>query len=207
LANRKVWGFCETMVSNNDKEQAKDQLEEKEATAEDTGNTEALNLESLHEELAQTRAQCTEYLDKYRRAAASFDNYRKRQARDQERQTRQLTADVIRHLLPIADDLRRAVAHLPETDADAEWAKGVAMIERKLENLLHQYGIVEIEAEGIPFDPNVHESLLAEPSDRYPEGTVIDVLERGYRLGDLVIRPAKVKVSNGPQMEQASDTI
>ncbi|MGC9359016.1 MAG: nucleotide exchange factor GrpE [Anaerolineae bacterium] len=192
------------MVTNDEEEQAKDPTEERRENAE---IAEILSLESLQEELTQTQIQCAEYLDKYRRTAASFENYRKRQARDQERQSRQLTADVIRQLLPIADDLRRAVAHLPETDANAEWAQGVAMIERKMEKLLHDYGIVEIEAEGIPFDPAIHESLLAEPSDTYPEGIVIDVLEKGYKLGDLVIRPAKVKVSNGPQIEQESDTI
>ncbi len=188
------------MVSNNTEDQAKDPIQETETEPEDAENADALSLESLHEELAQTQAQCAEYLDKYRRTAASFDNYRKRQARDQARQTRQLTADLIRQILPIADDLRRAVAHLSETDANAEWTQGVVMIERKLEKLLHDYGIVEIEAEGVPFDPAVHESLLAEPSDTYPEGTVIEVFEKGYKLGDLVIRPAKVKVSSGPQV-------
>jgi len=192
---------------DNIEEQPKDLTGQTEKASEETANSEILDLEALRQELAQAQAQCAEYLDKYRRSVAAFDNYRKRQARDQERQAHQLTADVVRQLLPIADDLRRAVANLPESDANADWAKGVMMIEQKLERLLHGYGIVEIEAEGVAFDPAVHESLLTEPSDTYPEGTVIDVLEKGYKLGELVIRPAKVKVSTGSEAQEATDAI
>ncbi|MCD6301932.1 MAG: nucleotide exchange factor GrpE [Anaerolineae bacterium] len=195
------------MAIDNIEEQPKDLTGQTEKASEETANSEILDLEALRQELAQAQAQCAEYLDKYRRSVAAFDNYRKRQARDQERQAHQLTADVVRQLLPIADDLRRAVANLPESDANADWAKGVMMIEQKLERLLHGYGIVEIEAEGVAFDPAVHESLLTEPSDTYPEGTVIDVLEKGYKLGELVIRPAKVKVSTGSEAQEATDAI
>lgn len=193
------------MAKNNIEEQPRDSTHETEGASENSGTTESLSLEDLHEELAQVQAQCAEYLDKYRRSAAAFDNYRKRQARDQERQAQQLTADVVRELLPIADDLQRAVEHLPCSGAEADWAKGVILIEQKLRKLLHSYGVVEIEAEGVPFDPTIHESLLTEASDTHPEGTVIEVLEAGYKLGNLVIRPAKVKVSSGSDAEHTTD--
>jgi len=145
-------------------------------SAESLEATENLSIEGLQEELAQIQAQCADYLDKYLRSAAAFDNYRKRQARDQERQSQQITADVVRELLPVADDLRRAIEHLPSAGVDDSWVQGVVLIEQKLEKLLHSYGVVEIEAKGVPFDPYYHESLATEVSDEYPEGTVIEVL-------------------------------
>ncbi len=168
--------------------------------------TEQVDIEALGKELAEAQAQCAEYLDKYRRSAAAFDNYRKRQQRDQERQIQQLTASVVRDLLPVVDDLDRAVEHVPEDGRDQPWVQGVVLIQQKLKKLLQSYGITEIEAEGLPFDPNVHESLVTEPSIEHPEGTVLEVYETGYRLGDLVVRPAKVKVSSGANNEPATES-
>jgi len=194
------------MVEKRHKASQEDVPQQAPECSEEDQAMEQADVEDLGKELAEAQAQCAEYLDKYRRSAAAFDNYRKRQQRDQERQTQQLTASVVRDLLPVADDLERAVEHVPNDGLDQPWVQGVALIQQKLQKLLQSYGITEIEAKGMPFDPNFHESLFTEASDEHPEGTVLEVYERGYKLGDLVVRPAKVKVSSGAKNEPATES-
>jgi len=194
------------MVKKQIKMSQEDAARQAPENVEEDQAAEQVDIEALGKELAEAQAQCAEYLDKYRRSAAEFDNYRKRQLRDQERQSQQLTANVVRDLLPLADDLQRAVEHLPNANADESWVQGVVLIEQKLHKLLESYGVIAIEAKGQPFDPNVHESLFTEPNEEYPEGTVLEVYETGYRLGDLVVRPAKVKVSVSSGSDRATDS-
>lgn len=144
------------------------------------------------------QAKAEEWLDKYRRSAAEFSNYRKRMDRERARQRQQLQMDLLRKLLPIVDDFERALANIPEDRQDFEWVEGVMLIERKLQNLLKEMGVDIIAAEGEPFDPNYHHALLREESEEYPEGIVLEELQKGYLLEDRVLRPTMVKVSSGP---------
>jgi molecular chaperone GrpE len=152
----------------------------------------------LGRELRDCQARADEMADKYRRSVAEFANYRKRQERDQEQQSRRVTVEVVQQLLPVIDDLALARKNVPADHQDADWVQGVLLIERKMEALLARFGVVPIEAAGKPFDPNYHEALVQEPSDEQPEGFVIEDLQRGYLLGDQVVRPTRVKVSSGP---------
>jgi len=150
------------------------------------------------EEAEQWRTKADEYLDKYRRSVADFANYRKRQDRERENELRRISMQVLRRLLPPLDDLDRAIESVPPEHRDSPWVEGVRLIDRKLNGILDEFDVKPIEALGKPFDPRYHSALLQGESDVYAEGIVMEELQRGYLLGDDVLRPAVVKVSSGP---------
>ena len=133
------------------------------------------------------------YLDLARRVQADFENYRKRAARDQERLVAHAHERLVRELLPILDDLARAL-EAAERHEEAQLVEGVKLVEQSLRNALRKEGLADIETDG-QFDPHVHEALLTQPSDSAESGTVLEVVQRGYRVGDRVVRPAKVIVA------------
>jgi molecular chaperone GrpE len=146
------------------------------------------------DELAQVAQERDEYLDALRRLKAEFDNFRKRAQRDQADLVTRASERLVKQLLPVVDDLERAL----EAAANHEEARledGVRLVHRALAEALVREGLVEVETEGA-FDPHTQEALLAQPSEA-EEGTVIQVLQKGYRLGDRVLRPARVIVSAG----------
>jgi len=148
----------------------------------------------LAERLAEVERERDEYLDDLKRVAAEFENYRKRAARDQESLVARAHERLAKELLPVLDDLERAL----EAAAGHEEAKleeGVRLVHRELSKALAKEGLVEIETNG-KFDPHVHEALLSQPSEK-DEGAIIEVLQKGYRLGDRVLRPARVVISQG----------
>jgi molecular chaperone GrpE len=143
-------------------------------------------------ELAAVSAERDEYLDALQRLKAEFDNYRKRTLRDQEALVARASERLVAALLPVLDDLGRAL-EAAESHEEAKLEEGVRLVHRALADALAREGLLEIETDGL-FDPNVHEALLAQPSDAEP-GSVLDVVQKGYRLGDRVLRPARVIVS------------
>jgi molecular chaperone GrpE len=146
------------------------------------------------DELAVAQKERDEYLDALQRLKAEFDNYRKRVARDQQELVARAAERLVKELVPVLDDLERAL----EAAADHEEAKleeGVRLVHRALAEALAKEGLAEIETDG-KFDPHTQEALLSQPSET-EEGTVIQVLQKGYRLGDRVLRPARVVVSAG----------
>jgi molecular chaperone GrpE len=149
-------------------------------------------------EAEKWRQQAETYLDQYRRSVADFSNYRKRQERDQQQQAQRLTIDALKPLLPIVDDLQRAVRNVPAEIAGNAWVEGVALIERKMMALLAGFQAVPIVALGQPFDPNYHSALMQSESEQYPAGVVMEELQTGYHVGDQVLRPTLVKISSGP---------
>ena len=106
-------------------------------------------------------------------------------------------AVLISKLLSVLDDFDRALASVPE-DAHEGWVDGIRLVERKLRTVLEGEGVTPIEAVGQPFDPNLHEAVVHEETSDYPDNLVIDEVQRGYRLGDRVLRPALVRVANNP---------
>jgi molecular chaperone GrpE len=135
-----------------------------------------------------------EYLDALQRLKAEFDNYRKRVAREEAVLAARASERLVRGLVPILDDLERALEAADQHE-NAKLEEGVALVHRALADLLTREGLVEVATEG-KFDPHSQEALLAQPSDA-EEGTVIQVLQKGYRLGDHVLRPARVVISQG----------
>ena len=150
---------------------------------------------SLEEQLAQAEAQAAEYLDGWQRERAAFANYRKRIERERAEIYQNARLDTISGFLTVLDDLERALENMPEDARASEWANGVALIQRKLQGILEAEGVTEIESLGQPFDPRVHEAVSQDDDDAYEKDHVIDVLQKGYRHGDRVLRPAVVRVA------------
>ena len=141
------------------------------------------------DELAAAQKERDEYLDALQRLKAEFDNYRKRVARDQQELAARAHERLVKELVPILDDLERALAH--EGDLD----EGIRLIHRQFSDALAKEGLTEVPTDG-KFDPHTQEALLSQPSEA-DEGDVIQVLQKGYRLGDRVLRPARVVISAG----------
>jgi molecular chaperone GrpE len=145
------------------------------------------------EELEGLRAERDEYLALAQRVQADFDNYRKRALRDQERLVAHAHERLVQQLLPILDDLERAL-EAAEAHEEAKLVEGVELVEKSLRAALAKEGVSEIETDG-PFDPHVHEAMLTQPGNGAEPGSVLQVLQRGYRVGDKVVRPARVIVA------------
>ena len=128
------------------------------------------------------------------RTAAEFDNYRKRVDRERRELSDFVAADVLTELLPILDNLERALQAPAGGDADA-YRQGVEMIQRQMFDLLRKRGVKPIEAVGADFDPNYHQAVSHDISPDHREGEVIEELRRGYMLGERLLRPAMVKVA------------
>ena len=157
---------------------------------------------TLEERLATLEAERDERLNDLKRLAADFENYRKRVARDQESLVARAHERLVKELLPVLDDLERALAAAEEHE-EATLEEGVRLVHRELAAALQREGLAEIETNG-HFDPHVHEALLAQPSSNQAEGTVIEVVQKGYRLGDHVLRPARVVIA-GPREDDGGD--
>jgi molecular chaperone GrpE len=163
------------------------------------------------DELTVLRKERDEYLDALQRLKAEFDNYRKRVARDQQELAARAHERLVKELVPILDDLERALAHGPRSEAgeadpsapdrlrqayaDDDLDEGIRLIHRQFSEALAKEGLTEVSTEG-KFDPHTQEALLSQPSDA-EEGDVIQVVQKGYRLGDRVLRPARVVISAG----------
>jgi molecular chaperone GrpE len=145
------------------------------------------------ERLAELEKERDEYLDSLQRLKAEFDNYRKRTAREQASFASRANESLLKELLPILDDLERALEAAEEHE-EAKLEEGVRLVHRALEEALRKQGLEVIETDG-PFDPHVHEALLTQPGDEAEPGSVLQVLQKGYRLGDRVLRPARVVVA------------
>jgi molecular chaperone GrpE len=158
----------------------------------------ALTKAELEQRLEEAERQREEFLNDLKRVAADFDNYRKRAARDQESLAARAAESLVKELLPILDDLERALV-AAEQHEEAQLEEGVRLVHRAFVQALLKQGLEEIETNG-RFDPHVHEALLSQPSDAQ-EGSVIDVLQKGYRLGDRVLRPARVVVAAAKEAE------
>ena len=162
--------------------------------------------EELVEEIDETealRAENEELIDTLQRVKAEFDNYRKRAARDQASLVARAHERLVKELQPVLDDLERALG-AAEQHEEAKLEDGVRLVHRSLADALSREGLAEINTDG-KFDPHVHEALLTQPSDA-EEGSVIEVLQRGYKLGDRVLRPARVVVAGPTETPPDGDT-
>src|SRR5664279_5192390 len=159
----------------------------------------AATVEPEQDQIADLERQRDEYLDHLRRLAADFDNYKKRQARLAEQQTAQAGARILRALLPVLDDLERSLDALAKAGVDESLRSGVALTARALRDVLAREGLAEIAPDGAVFDPREHEALMAQPSAEVAEGTVLAVVQAGWRLGEQVLRPARVVVASAAE--------
>ena len=159
-------------------------------TDEPTTGEQSEEIEVEESDGADERAAALE--DRLLRLAADFDNYKKRAAREREEYVTHANERLVKELLPILDDLERALTAATEHQ-EAALEEGVALVHRSLASLLERQGLKSISTEG-KFDPHVHEALLSQPSEA-EEGSVIDVVQKGYTLADRVVRPARVVIA------------
>lgn len=147
-------------------------------------------------ELEEERAKAQTYYAGWQRAIADFQNY-KRRIEDQRAHDQRLhNLSFVLNILPAIDDLERALASVDTTLAGFQWVEGIRQIHRKLEGALQASGVQEVSADGADFDPNVHEAVSQEAGE---EGKVVRVLQKGYQMGDRLIRPAMVMVGRGTE--------
>lgn len=149
-------------------------------------------VEGLRKKLEEASSRTSEYKDSWMRSQAEFQNYRKRIERDNELTYITLKGDIVKKILPVLDDLERALQNRSPEDA---WANGIELVARKFQTILESEGVKKIEAVGAEFDPNFHEAISHEPADGVKSGHVIGVVQNGYMIGERVIRPALVRVA------------
>ena len=183
-------------------EEEKEKEIEKE-TAGNGGSEAAAASTELPKELEAAKAQAAEYLEGWQRARAEFANYKRRVEKEQSEAYQNATSRVIGRFVDVLDDFNRAAQDKPIDSGDAaayaaalaQWAAGVTLIQRKLQNILDVEGVERIKAEGQTFDPALHEAVTHEDSVEHQPGQIIAVLRQGYRIGDKIIRPALVRVA------------
>lgn len=169
---------------------------------EEPGEEEEAEGDPFFAQLAAVSAERDDYLDQLQRSRAEFANYRRRI--DQERQILRDLAnrDALIQFLPVVDDFERALAAVPEADRNTGWLAGIALIQAKLSGILERAGVSPVDALGQPFDPSQHEAVATEPGTAGSH--VVEVYQKGYRVGDQLARPAMVKTGN-PPAETVSD--
>ncbi len=186
-------------------EEEKEKEKEKETENSAAGSAGSLGDEqpALQKELEAAKAQAAEYLEGWQRARAEFANYKRRVEKEQSEAYQSATSRVIGRFVDVLDDFNRAAQDKPADSGDAvayaaalaQWAAGVTLIQRKLQNILDVEGVERIKAEGQTFDPALHEAVTHEDSPEHQPGQIIAVLRQGYRIGDKIIRPALVRVA------------
>ena len=156
------------------------------------------SVESLRAQLDEERNRAESFKQNWKRSATDFQNYKRRTEEERKKNTLYANLALVLNMLPIYDDLERALANLDVKLAGLQWVEGVRQIARKFQGALEASGVTEIPAEGQEFDPNVHEAIA---QDEGEAGKVVRVVQKGYRMGDRVIRPAMVIVGRGADDE------
>ncbi len=165
------------------------------SSEQETAETQEAAEPTLEEQLEVAQAEAAKNLDGWLRAQADLANARKRFEKQRTDAYINAKADVAKKLLPVIDDYERAMANAPEEITSHSWYEGIQLVYRKLNSILESMDVQPIDAVGQPFDPNFHEALSQEPSDEYESGVVVRELQKGYQLGDRVIRPSLVVVA------------
>jgi len=183
-------------LTDKDKEMAPGEEAVEPVEAEEAEKSE--DIESLKKALQDEREKAERYLANWQRAEADFINYKKRSEQERSGTAESANAALVKDLLPVLDDLERALGNVPEDFDDPTWVEGVKLIYRKLKGVLEERGLEEIVAEGEEFDPNIHEAVMCVEGE---EGKVCEEVQKGYRFRDRLLRPSMVKV--GKEEENA----
>ena len=150
------------------------------------------------DELEEAREGLRSYQDRLMRLAAEFDNYKKRTSREISLLVKNASESLVSHLLPTLDNIKRALQAPQTTDETKSFAEGVGIIHQQLRDTLEKEGLQVIDAVGQPFDPTMHEAVMAIERDDKPPETILEEVEKGYLLNERILRPAKVIVSRPP---------
>ena len=187
-------------------------MKEKEITEETAAQEDGQEPETsvVEEELIEDVSDLSQEIGHYKsiaqRAQADLVNYRNRATQEIEETKRIVQFGLLSRFISVVDDLERAMENLPE-EAQNEWSEGVALVLRNLEKILELEGVVQIESLGKPFDPKEHEALLYEENTEIEDGLIVNVIQRGYRLNERIIRPARVVVSKFIEKENQEEDL
>ena len=160
------------------------------------GVTEAAASASLEKELAEAKKKADEYLANWQRSQADFTNYRRRTEQEKLDLGKYANGTLFCDILPVLDDLELALNHVPDKYASMDWVEGVRLVEKKFKSILEKQGVKPVCALGMSFDPALHEAIKQEKG---PEGAVIAEVQKGYTLGDRLLRPSRVIVGSGEE--------
>lgn len=172
------------------------QTTEQAASADESASPPVSAVEAPHVNVDRQKAE--EYLDLLRRTQADFVNYRRRVGQEQAETRLAAQSELLNRLLPILDDFGRALGATPPDLSRQPWVQGLVLIARQLTTVLDQLGVQQLGTPGEPFDPRWHEAITTEARADVPEGTILQVLQPGYALGERIIRPAQVVVASSP---------
>ncbi len=157
---------------------------------------------TLQEQLEEVDRERAQFKEMALRTQADLANYRRRVEEERDELNRSVAARFLLKLLPVLDDLQRALEYTPQKSQEETWLEGIRLIERSLQSLLASEGVTPIEAEGQPFDPWEHEAMASVDTEDSQQGTVVSVLRKGYKHHGKVLRPAQVTVANGNANQQ-----
>jgi len=157
-------------------------------------------------EAEAAKAEAADWRDKYLRKLAEFDNYRKRARQEQASAREYITEDVLQALLPVTDDFDRLMQNA-QANSEDPYHRAVEMVYGKLKGYLDARGVKMFDSLGKPFDPELHNAVLMQPTPDFPSGTVLAVITPGYKMGDRVIRHAQVVVSSEPELEEGKGDV
>lgn len=181
-----------TSTETLDNEAVADDVATQDALETATGSNKEIALQAKVEELS---GQVDELKDKFLRKSAEFDNFRRRMMKEKVENAKLANRDTLSALLPVLDDFDRAKKHAEDNDKADVFAEGVGLIQQKLHTIMRGKGLVAMESDGEDFDPDLHEALTEIPAPTPDlQGKVVDTIEKGYYLNDVIIRHAKVVV-------------
>lgn len=160
----------------------------------------------VQDELAAKTDECKSLNDKYLRLMAEFDNYKRLSQRDQRDQIRFGNEQLLKELLPVVDNMERAIKAARTNGSDAALVQGVELTLKQVSGVLAKFGVEAIDTAGQDFDPSAHQAVSYGPSDDVPANKVLDEFQKGYRLHDRILRAAMVSVSSGPAQASEHDT-
>jgi len=169
----------------------------------EAGIEQAEDIETLRQALAEEKEKAEKYLANWQRSQADFDNYKKRSEQEIGEVIEFAISALISNLLPVMDDLERALASVPAELDESNWTEGIKLIYNKFKATLEAQGLTEIEARGEPFDPRLHEAVMQQEGE---EGMVIEETQKGYKFRGKVIRPSLVIVGRGEEKRRTEQT-
>ena len=182
--------------------------EKEEQVAEEVQERAEDKIAALEATIAELKAEAAKNVDGWRRAQASFENYRKRTEVEKKNWRNTANAALLMRLLPLVDDFDRAFSNIPAEFEGNKWLDGIQLVKKKLHNLLEVEQVKAIEVEpGQEFDPNYHEAIHAQAFEGFEEDQIISVVQRGYLQGERVLRPARVVVAMNPEREEDESVI
>src|ERR1044072_7364235 len=181
-------------------DESEDEQAEEASAPEEQENEQKEPVAALQAQIETMTQERAALYDQLLRRQAEFENYRRRVDRERSEAYTRARAEVLLELLPVIDNFERALASLENSGGDAESLRhGVELIHKQFKDALTKFGLEPVESVGQTFDPHVHEAVTIEPTDKHKENTIIEEFQRGYKLGEKLLRPAKVKVASSPE--------